>query len=108
MIHKWTEYLTSSLEEGFNPSKELDALAYLKMYFHKDRKPFITSKGNLGIGPMEIAPGDEVVFFCAELPSIIRKEDDGLYKLIGGAYLNSIMDGEAMKGNPETKTFEIC
>ena len=61
-----------------------------------DRKPFVTIKGNLGLGPNHIRRGDKVaVFGGADVPFILREAAPGKYQLLGEAYVDGIMDGEA-------------
>jgi hypothetical protein len=61
------------------------------------RRTFVTSKGYLGLGPENIQPGDKVVLFggCF-IPYIIRESYEGLFNLVGGAYVHGIMDGEGL------------
>jgi hypothetical protein len=73
-----------------------------------ERRAFITSKGIMGIGPAILQEGDVVAIFCGtDVPLLLRPCDGGVYKLVGEAYVDGIMDGEAM-GNSSISTFEIC
>ena len=72
------------------------------------RRAFITSNGHLGIGPAILEEGDLVVIICGmEVPMLLRSCDGGVYMLIGEAYVDGIMDGEAME-NSSISMFEIC
>lgn len=72
------------------------------------RRAFITSNGHLGIGPAILEEGDVVVIICGtEVPMLLRRCGGGVYKLIGEAYIDGIMDGEAME-DCSISMFEIC
>jgi hypothetical protein len=67
----------------------------------RGRKPFVTSQGHLGLGPMALEEGDAVaVFLGFQVPFVIREREDGTYQLVGDTYLDDFMDGEAFEGNP--------
>jgi hypothetical protein len=63
----------------------------------RQRKPFITQKGHLGLGPVHLQPGDSVTLFGgAAVPFVLRERGDNEYQLLGEAYVDKIMDGEAV------------
>jgi hypothetical protein len=52
------------------PASRLDIL-----YRHNGRRPFITRKGRLGLGPKEMKVGDVVcIIFGAEVPLVLRPD----------------------------------
>ncbi|KAI1252409.1 hypothetical protein MGN70_006984 [Eutypa lata] len=60
------------------------------------RLPFITSKGHVCLGADNTQEGDCVAIIKgAEVPYILRLQQTGSYQLIGEAYVDGIMDGEA-------------
>lgn len=62
------------------------------------RKPFVTSSGNIGLGPLQLQEGDYVAIFLGfQVPFVIRELENGAYQLIGKAYVHNFMDGEALK-----------
>ena len=67
---------------------------------------FITKSGYIGIGPLKTQPGDQVwVFHGGNVPFVMRnikedKEDYPQLTLVGDAYVQGIMDGETMEGEP--------
>lgn len=66
-----------------------------------NRTLFVTIGGHLGIGPVEMLPGDEVyVLAGAGMPFVLRKEvtekDGILHRLVGECFVDGIMDGEAV------------
>lgn len=78
----------------------------LKEHYCFRRKFFTTSTGGMGLGPRSMQIGDLVILRGGSLPFILRKIDED-YQLIGPAYVNGIMDGEAVRdwkdrGDPET------
>nr|POE64905.1 heterokaryon incompatibility protein 6, or allele [Quercus suber] len=63
------------------------------------RVMFASSTGYLGLAPHGSREGD-VVFVVrgADVPFVLRPQSDGAYELIGEAYVQGIMDGEALGG----------
>jgi hypothetical protein len=60
------------------------------------RSFFITSKGWVGIGPDDMAPGDAAaIFYGARTPFILRSEQSK-WRLVGDSYIHGIMGGEAL------------
>jgi hypothetical protein len=63
----------------------------------RHRKPFVTEKGYLGLGPVHLQPGDSVAIFGgAAVPFILRERGEKKYQLLGEAFVDKIMDGEAV------------
>jgi hypothetical protein len=61
------------------------------------RTPFVTRKGRLGLGPESVQPGDSVaVFGGGDVPFILGASDGEKFQLVGEAYVDGIMDGEAV------------
>ena len=74
----------------------------------RGRKPFITAKGNLGLGRLEPEKGDRVAIFSGfPVPYIVREIGENRYQLIGETYLHGFMDGEAMDGDPKTQKIHL-
>jgi hypothetical protein len=64
----------------------------------KERIPFLGENGFVGIGTLTMQPGDLIcVLFGGSFPFILRRTDkSGVYNLIGEAYCDGIMAGEAL------------
>jgi hypothetical protein len=100
---------------GYEASWRLPASRLDILYRHNGRRPFITEKGHLGLGPKDMKEGDVVsIIFGAEAPLILREvggdEGKGTFELVGEAYVNGVMDGEAMNSMMrvyEKQTFDI-
>ncbi|PQE19335.1 heterokaryon incompatibility protein [Rutstroemia sp. NJR-2017a BVV2] len=61
------------------------------------RKPFVTKKVYLGLRLDHVEPGDVVaVLIGSQVPFVLRKSVGGRYKIVGEAYVDGIMDGEAV------------
>jgi hypothetical protein len=72
-------------------------------------KPFISSKGHLGLGPDRLEVGDSIaVFRGADVPFVLRQGMSEQYQLIGEAYVDGIMDGEAVVGSDISDIIELC
>ncbi|OIW25710.1 HET-domain-containing protein [Coniochaeta ligniaria NRRL 30616] len=66
---------------------------------------FRTSRGYLGLGPKVITDEDIVcVLFGSRVPYVLRRTGSS-YQLVGDAYVQGYMDGEAMKLADEGKVF---
>ncbi|PQE31169.1 heterokaryon incompatibility protein [Rutstroemia sp. NJR-2017a WRK4] len=75
----------------------------------RGRKPFVTSQGHLGLGPMALKEGDAVaVFLGFQVPFVIAEREDGTYQLVGDTYLDDFMDGEALEGNPRIESIQLA
>jgi hypothetical protein len=75
----------------------------LRLESMRGKRPFLSqSMGYVGMGPGHARPGDAVVLLPgAETPYVIRsRPDSGLnhYEVVGEAYCDGIMDGEAAGG----------
>jgi hypothetical protein len=64
-----------------------------------NNRVFVTSSGQLGLGPAHMKPNDEVVvLFGGELPFLLRPLVNGQWKFVGPCYVHGIMKGEALAG----------
>ncbi|PVH74161.1 hypothetical protein DL98DRAFT_594373 [Cadophora sp. DSE1049] len=69
----------------------------------KGRKLFVTEKGYLGLGPMDVNPGDKVGIFAGLQVPFVLKPYSSMYQLVGEAYVDGVMDGEAFEGGAVTE-----
>ncbi|KAF2007282.1 HET-domain-containing protein [Amniculicola lignicola CBS 123094] len=79
------------------------------MYGMRNKRPFLTQEGYVGLGPLYVQPKDIVVVFKgASIPYIIRplKSNDGekRYRFLCECYCDGIMDGEIVERR-DTETF---
>lgn len=82
-------------------------LYYTAMARQVVRRPFITTKGFVGLAPSHAQERDVVVIFRgARFPYTLRKNGNGKYKLIGETYLHGVMYGEFIK--PDVEEEEFC
>lgn len=75
----------------------------------RERRPFI-AKGSkcYGIGPAKMRPGDVVfVISGVAIPYILRPLAEGIFQIHGQCYVEGIMDGEAVLGNPSWERIRI-
>jgi hypothetical protein len=80
----------SSAEESFY------AFALMRMH---TRRVFMTSTGFVGVGPLDMQPGDEVcILLGGKVPYLLRPQGNESYTLVGEAYVHGIMHGELFKG----------
>jgi hypothetical protein len=80
------------------------------VYLMAGRRPFITEKGYVGVGPACLQPGDVVcIFYGAHVPYLNRPDrgQPGRFTLVGDAYVHGIMDGEFMEINRKEEVFEL-
>jgi hypothetical protein len=72
------------------------------------RKPFVTAKGHLGLGPHHNKPGDIIaVLSGSQVPFVLRKGVNEKYEIVGEAYVDGIMDGEAVVGRESVEAIEL-
>ena len=59
---------------------------------------FVTDKGWIGLGPGGMTPGDVVTIIAgADVPFLLRIDDQGHYNLVGETHVQGIIDGEAVE-----------
>jgi hypothetical protein len=97
--------------ESVEPSDDLDLEPLLTSAFAKatNRRFFRTEKGYFGLGPDVIRVGDRCcVLFGSQVPHILCQiPESAQYVLVGEAYINGLMDGEAIK-MWENAALELC
>jgi hypothetical protein len=65
----------------------------------KGRSFYLTEDGICGLAPLQTNQGDIVtVLLGCQSPIVLRPTTDGRYKVIGQAYCDEFMDGEALLG----------
>jgi hypothetical protein len=106
----------NSLREKINSewdavlSEKPDAYA-LTMNAAYKRRPFLTSRGYVGLGPEHLLEGDVIcVLYGGTVPFMLRPKEKemGGYYVVGEAYVDGIMDGEYMDTNPKIEKFVLC
>jgi hypothetical protein len=66
---------------------------------------FTTEEGRLGTGPPDTQLGDVVALLAGfSTPIVLRKRGPQTYEVVGVAYVEGIMQGEAWTGNEEALT----
>ncbi|KAL8878535.1 MAG: hypothetical protein Q9198_003674 [Flavoplaca austrocitrina] len=65
----------------------------------RNRSIFITRKGQLGLAPQASRPGDFIVVFLGcRSPMVLRPKGNNAYLVVGEAYIDGLMTGEAFLG----------
>jgi hypothetical protein len=68
------------------------------------KRPFLTKRGYVGMGPLAMMPGDVVVVFMgSRIPSVLRPGEHGNFLFAGEAYCDGVMDGEIIGTVPREK-----
>jgi hypothetical protein len=86
-------------EEMDDPLKSNDedaAMRYRRMMWQMgDKRPFLSKKGYVGMGPVTTNPGDIIVVLIgAQVPFILRPRGQDRFFLLGESYCDGVMDGE--------------
>ena len=96
------------------PDVDVKRLNYIEQLAAlKTRRPFLGVSGFVGVGPKAMQGGDLVcVIRGGSFPFILRKKqtdsDEDRYCLVGEAFCDGVMDGEAFQRNPElSKVFRL-
>jgi hypothetical protein len=85
------------LPQDIQTLRDIDQIVHLYNAFR--RQLFVTSGGNMGLGPLSMRADDLVVILRGgEIPFVLRKIGD-FYHFKGPAYVHGIMDGEAVKAS---------
>ena len=67
--------------------------------FLRNRSMNITGKGQLGLAPQASSPGDFIVVFLGcRSPMVLRPTGSSAYLVVGEAYVDGLMTGEAFLG----------
>lgn len=68
----------------------------------------VTSSGLLGQVPRVARVGDVICIFLGScVPHVLRKKEDGTFRLIGDACIHGVMRGEAMMNLPAESVKDI-
>ncbi len=105
-----TEMWDMFREAPGEPNKLLDEFnAYVALLkFCVGWKPFITHRGYIGLGPSDMVKGDIIcIFQGGQCPYVLHIEGDRRYSLVGDCYTYGIMDGEFLRDERKTETFQI-
>ena len=102
IITRTLALLRRSGEPFLDPREVFEDLAWRLMIRADDEVTnptwilMITDDGHLGWVSERARPGDHIFLFRGgPLPFVLRARDDGTYKVIGDAYVQGIMNGEA-------------
>ncbi|KAK0108095.1 hypothetical protein ONS95_002916 [Cadophora gregata] len=70
------------------------------MNWQRDRRPYLSEKGYVGLAPLHALAGDVIVLFeKAKFPYVLRDNGNGTYIFVGEAYVHGIMYGEYVEGS---------
>jgi hypothetical protein len=113
-IDSCRRWLTVVLGEHSDSEPDVYADAELStmtasIVFAKWRQFCVTSEGRVGWVPEATRAGDEIcVLLGGKVPFVISDCGHGHYNLIGEAYINGIMDGEALDLGLSDVMIELC
>jgi hypothetical protein len=78
------------------PKKRISIYLHMVRKLCANRRLFLSENGYIGLAPWEARVGDEVCVLCGgEVPFILRPQGD-YHELVGEAYCDGYMDGEAL------------
>ena len=106
------------IEQALESKDDLDvaSLQILSRYYNGysgNRRFFMTNSGRPGLGPKVMQPGNFVAILASlKEPCILRSIGGGEYQFVGTAYIDGIMEGEAVeecqaRGEKEPRTFTL-
>jgi hypothetical protein len=80
---------------------EFSSDAYETVFSHASHlRLFLTRQNFLGIGSESLFANDSVwIIAGARVPLILREASQGVFHIVGGAYLHGFMNGEALELN---------
>lgn len=101
-LEAWRKTLTAAMYwKKFQPRNERleEAEFSRRLGFWTTRRMCNTKKGLLGSGPVDVQEGDYVcVILGLHCPLLIRSVGDDRYCVVGGCYVQGLMDCEALLG----------
>jgi len=75
----------------------------------RNRRAFLTSKGSLGVGPLDTQVGDAAaVVTGARVPFLMRRAAERRWQLVGEAFVEGLMNGESFDNSPAVELIELC
>lgn len=88
-------FFETTLAPSLDPPPARDALERIFRLW-RNRRPFVTERGYLGVGTRATKPGDEVyILFGCTVPVVLRSTGDASapYQIVGCCYLQGWMQG---------------
>lgn len=83
-------------------------LEYRRRWYLYDRRPFVTNDGCPGLALADIQPGDQIcVLAGASVPFVIRRNEEGNFRLVGESYIYGLMDGEWLGGGVSSQNISL-
>jgi len=84
----------------------------LLMDAFEERRSFLGAEGFIGVGPLGVRAGDVIcVFYGWSFPCVLREVETGgtwgTFELVGEAYCDGIMDGEALTMGIADQEFKL-
>jgi hypothetical protein len=71
------------------------------------RSFFITQKGRMGLGPIEMTDGDVVAILLGSSVPFILREQGTQFTLVGECYVHGVMKGEMLE-DPSAGLETLC
>lgn len=83
--------------------------AYLQIAFDAEDRCFFTTKtGYIGRAGHLVQKSDVLcILFGYRLPAVLRRQEDGSYKLVTFTYTHGVMEGEVLRDNGSLKEKEF-
>jgi Heterokaryon incompatibility protein (HET) len=79
-----------------------------RMWEMRNKRPFLSRDGYLGMGPLTMKQGDIVVVLLgARVPYALRPRGDKKFILLGEAYCDGVMDGEILARKAKDSFFLV-
>jgi serine/threonine protein kinase len=106
----------STIDTDISPLKSAPAhqvpqsvhTSFLTQRYSRWMGTFVTKREFFGFGPRTLQHGDVVaIVYGASVPLILRELNEGTYSLIGGCYIEGIMNGEEVKWRGKTQVFKL-
>lgn len=81
---------------------------YMVLETKRKHRPVVSKQGFVGLGPSAMVPGDVIAMFFGEpAPLVLRPTIDEQHEIIGGLYLNDMIEGQFMVRKPQVRLFSI-
>jgi len=110
ILHEALYHNTEALKNGLNMDRARERASFFSDLCANcaGAALFITKEGRMGLAPRATCKGDVmVVLLGCSSPIVLRPTDSGQYLVVGEAYCDGYMDGEALLG-PLDQTLYIA
>ncbi|KAL8668853.1 MAG: hypothetical protein Q9168_006532 [Polycauliona sp. 1 TL-2023] len=98
-LAQYEDILYELLDESQRLSRNSRGFWAGVQHYSRGRRLFISSNGSIGLGPDTAEPSDYIcVVLGCKSPLVVRKSENGNYRIVGECYVYGMMESETLLG----------